>query len=39
VKAAEQKEQRAAKKEAKRAEAREKGQGFLYRRRDEEETD
>jgi uncharacterized membrane protein YbhN (UPF0104 family) len=39
VKAAEQKEQRAAKKEAKRAEAREKGQGFLHRRDDEEKTD
>jgi uncharacterized membrane protein YbhN (UPF0104 family) len=39
VKAAEQKDQRAAKKEAKRAEAREKGQGFLHRRRDGEETD
>jgi len=36
-KAAEQKEQRAAKKEAKRAEAREKGTRFLHRRRDEEE--
>jgi uncharacterized membrane protein YbhN (UPF0104 family) len=39
VKAAEQKEQRAAKKEAKRAEAREKGTGFLRRRHDEDETD
>jgi hypothetical protein len=38
-KAAEQKEQRAAKKEAKRAEAREKGTGFLHRRRDEDEAD
>ena len=38
-KAAEQKEQRAAKKEAKRAEAREKGTGFLRRRHDEDETD
>ena len=38
VKAAEQKEQRAAKKEAKRAEAREKSTGFLRRRRDEDET-
>jgi hypothetical protein len=39
VKAAEQKEQRAAKKEAKRAEAREKGPAFLRRRRDGEETE
>lgn len=39
VKAAEQKEQRAAKKEARRAEAREKGTGFLHRRRNEDETD
>jgi hypothetical protein len=38
-KAAEQKEQRAAKKEAKRAEAREKGTSVLHRRRDEDETD
>ena len=38
-KAAEQKEQRAAKKEAKRAEAREKGTSFLHRRNDEDETD
>ena len=38
-KAAEQKEQRAAKKEAKRAEAREKGTSFLHRRRDEDEAD
>ena len=38
-KAAEQKEQRAVKKEAKRAEAREKGTGFLRRRHDEDETD
>jgi uncharacterized membrane protein YbhN (UPF0104 family) len=38
-KAAEQKEQRAAKKEAKRAEAREKGTGFLHRRNDEDKTD
>ena len=39
VKATEQKEQRAAKKEAKRAEAREKGTGFLRRRHDEDEAD
>jgi uncharacterized membrane protein YbhN (UPF0104 family) len=39
VKAAEQKEQRAAKKEAKRAEAREKGSGFLHRRHDEDESE
>jgi uncharacterized membrane protein YbhN (UPF0104 family) len=39
VKAAEQKEQRAAKKEAKRAEAREKGSSFPHRRNDEDETD
>jgi uncharacterized membrane protein YbhN (UPF0104 family) len=39
VKAAEQKEQRAAKKEAKRAEAREKGQGLLHRRHDGEEIE
>jgi uncharacterized membrane protein YbhN (UPF0104 family) len=38
-KAAEQKEQRAAKKDAKRAEAREKGTSFLRRRHDEDETD
>jgi len=38
-KAAEQKEQRAAKKEAKRAEAREKGASFLHRRRDEDEAE
>src|SRR6187431_938259 len=38
-KAAEQKEQRAAKKEAKRAEARVKGTSFLHRRNDEDETD
>jgi uncharacterized membrane protein YbhN (UPF0104 family) len=38
-KAAEQKDQRAAKKEAKRAEAREKGAGFLRRHRDEDEAE
>jgi uncharacterized membrane protein YbhN (UPF0104 family) len=39
VKAAEQKEQRAAKKETKRAEAREKGASFLRRRHDEDEAE
>ena len=39
VKAAEQKQARAAKKEAKRAEAREKGSGFLHRRHDENEAE
>jgi uncharacterized membrane protein YbhN (UPF0104 family) len=39
VKAAEQKEQRAAKKEAKRAEAREKGTSFLHRRNDKDEAE
>jgi uncharacterized membrane protein YbhN (UPF0104 family) len=39
VKAAEQKEQRSAKKEAKRAKAREKGSGFLHRRHDENEAE
>jgi uncharacterized membrane protein YbhN (UPF0104 family) len=39
VKAAEQKEQRAAKKEAKRTDARQKGRGFLRRRDDEDEAE
>jgi uncharacterized membrane protein YbhN (UPF0104 family) len=39
VKAAEQKQARAAKKEAKRAEAREKGSSFLRRRRDEDDAE
>jgi uncharacterized membrane protein YbhN (UPF0104 family) len=39
VKAAEQKQQRAAKKQAKRAEAREKGSGFMRRGRDEDEAE